>query len=370
MTMIETRPSGAAALCYVDRPRPESWRRNPWGFAPGGSTPGKGQAATVAEGSTASWADFARLAGADWTVSARDVFTVREAPDANGKRAIPCPDWRMLTRDDTQTPLKAVTSSYGVVQTSEVLALLSAVPGFSPDSLAVLDGGRSFYAQSLLGDDQVRAGDTGIVRRFRTATWSHGDGAVRSGETSVGIVCANTLAKARRDLDLMIRHTSGAARRVAQAARRLEAEESERREWLDHARRLAEVKARDVLGPLVPSDTSGAARLLAAAVSGTDVTPTSYSDLHARSQGVVTDVLALMRRADPRTGVAGDGSLYDLFQAVTFYASHERTVRGLDGAAAEVARYVDEQPAWVSSAWDAMVGVAADAAPVSVMVRS
>lgn len=382
MHAIEILPEGRPALFYVNRPRPESWRPNPWGFAAGGPAPLSGQAATVDESAASSmtWSRAAELAGATWRVEARETFTTRSRPDANGKRALRVADERTLVRlprpgfeaTDPEYALKTVSDSYGVVQNEEPLALLSQV-GVTPDSMAVLDDGRSLYAQAVVTDLQVRAGDTGRVREFLTAMWSHGLGAVKFGRTRVGIVCTNTYGHARGELQVSIRHSKGASAAVARLARSLETSASEAREWAETAKRLAETDARKVLGTMAVRESRSSAvstpvaDLLATALQGE---PAKATDLHTRSLNVIGDVLQLMRDPKRGSGVVGDGSLWDLFQAASFYASHERTVRGQAGPSAEVARRVDSTPAWLGATWDALAALATDAAPVSVLVRS
>lgn len=334
--------NGRPSLWYVDRARPESWRRNPWGFAPG-------VAATSPEGSRVTWDEAAKAARADFTVEKRPTFTVASQANANGKRALRVPGSETVVRTSEngheETPLAVVTESYGLVQNREVLTLLEAV-GFVPDSLAVLEGGSRLYAQSVLCDDQVRDGDTGKVRTFRTAMWSQGVGAILTGETMTGIVCINTYAKAKRDLDIKIVHRKNASARVEEAAEKIAREVAERSVWLDTARRMAETKI----------DRAATSVALARSL---DTEAKHVGDLSGVARGIVTDISAILRRADASTGVIGDGSLWDVFQAITFYASHERTVRGLDGAAAEIARQVSPLPAFVTNAWDVLGEVVA-----------
>lgn len=357
---VETR-GNRPSLFYVDRPRPESWRNNPWGYPAGGLTPSHGQAATVREGEPVTWDAAFRLGRLDFTVEARPLFTTRLAPDANGKRAIPVPMARALVRAEDEAVIGYQSDTRALIQNAEVRACFEA-SGLTPDSAAVLDGGARLYAQALERTDEVRAGDTGRVATFLTFFWGHGaeTGAVIPGRTKVGIVCTNTYGHALASVAGFerIAHRGNGSSKVAALARRLEREAEEQKAWLDTARRLAETP-RAALGSVTVAD------LLTTAMVGEAAT---YEAAHARTTNVVDEVARIMRRADPRTGVVGDGSLWDLFQAATYYTSHERTVRGVQNGAAEVARRLNDTPAWVGATWDALAAVAADAAPVSVLV--
>lgn len=357
---VEVGPDNRASLWYVDRPRPESWRRNPWGFGPS-------QAGTTPERDAASvtWADAAKAARADFTVEARDTFTLRSTPDADGKRALRVPGARTLVRVSPETALANVSDSYGVVQNAEVLAMLD-TSALRPDSLAVLDGGRRLYAQAVDRDDEVRADATGKVRTFRTIFWGHdGLSAILGGRTRVGIVCTNTYGHAKASLADVVRivHRSGASRAVANAVNAAEREAEDHAAWLTAARRMAETKRHG-------QDTRSAPR----AETATDILTRAFqgesTDLSGRARNAVTDILGVLRRANPSTGVVGDGSLWDVFQAASFYASHERSVRGAEGGAAEVARRLSDTPEWLDRTWTLLAETAEAARPTVALVRS
>ena len=355
MHHVETRPNGTPRLFYVDRPRPESWRRNPWGFAPGGMTPRAGQAATVTDRDTVTWAEAFAAGGLDWTVSARPLYTTRTHPDANGKRAIPVPMAQALVRDTDEAVVGYQSDTRALVQNGQVRACLDA-SRLAPDSCAVLDGGSRLYAQALENVDEVRAGDTGKVATFLTFFWGHGaeTGAVVPGRTKVGIVCTNTYGHARASVEGFerIAHRASAKGKLAALARQLEQEAAEQADWLATARRLAETKH------AVGKGRTEAVALLTEAM-GSDTT---------RAVNVAREVAQVLRQADPRTGVVGDGSLWDLFQAASYYTSHERTVRNAEGAGADFSRRLTGTPDWLNATWDALATIASDAAPVTVTV--
>lgn len=343
---IETR-DGKASLFYVNRKRPESWRSNPWGFSPE-------QAETTTEDKPLTWEDAFAKARADFEVEERLALM----PSQTGGKTVEMPGFKSLARKGDHvhpdSPLSIVTDTYGTVQNLRMIALMKAT-GLTPDSVAVLDDGRRLYAQALAGDDeQVRAGPTGVVRTFHTLMWGFTTGvAIRWGKTRWGIVCANTYAKAGRDLDSRIVHSKNADARVVAEIARTEAEVKADQAWLDTARRMAEI-------------TTGRADATMIVASSVDSEAKSYADLSGPARRTVESVMAILDRADEATGVVGDGSLWDVFQAVTFYTSHQRTVRGLDGAAAEVARMVAPLPDLVPSAWDALAGVVADHQSLSI----
>lgn len=352
---VEKRADGTPRLFYCDRPRPESWRRHPWGYAPGGMTPRAGQAATTREGDPITWAQAFAAGGLDFTVEARDLFTVRAMADANGKRALKVPMAVGLVRKEDEVVVGYQSDTRALIQPAEIRACFEA-SGLSPDSCAVLDGGSRCYAQALDTVDQVRADDTGKVATFLTFFWGFGSetGAVIPGKTREGIVCTNTYDKARASVSGFdrIAHRGDASRKVAALAKRLETEAAEQRAWLDTARRLAETKHG------VGQGRSQTVEFLTTAM-GSDT---------SRAVNVAREVAGILRTADKRTGVIGDGSLWDLFQAASYYTSHERTVRNADGASAEVARRLSDTPDWLGATFEALATIASDAAPVTVTV--
>ena len=326
-------------LWYVDRPRPESWRSHPWGLVPPAC-----QTSTVSESETMTAGDAFRAAGGNFSLSLRPLFC-----PSNVDGEMTGLDYnRAVVRDDTGAVLGVVGDRYSLIGNDRIATLLDS-SGFRPDSLAIMAGGAKGYAQMLVSSDAVRAGDTGLVASFLTAMWAHdGSGKLRLGRNRTGIVCINTYGHASTELDATgtaFRHSSGAHGKLSEAEKVMEAERAERSSWLDRARKMAEAKM---------------SKLVAAEMLGK-----LYGE-SGQGRNAVADILDILDKADERTGVVGDGSAWDVFQALTFRDSHARTVKGATDNAgmADAVRRVKGSTDKVAEMWGMLDTFAQDSAPI------
>lgn len=304
---IEER-DGRYSLAYVDRDRPDAWQRNPWGL----KSP---EAMTFRE--PTSTPDMLKAARADFSVEVRDVFTLRATPTANGKVALPVPFGQAVVRTDLDIPVGLVGNRFTPVDYATVAKTVADSVNTGWDSMAVLDGGSQWYGQIRLTSAPIRPNDKAGVERYLTATAGH-DGAtpIVIGITDVNIVCANTLRKAILAISKdgkRIKHTRGAHDRLIDVAAALEEEHNRREADLETYRamatdRLNRARVADVLKATVPGE-------------------------HTRAENVRKSILAIFEAPAANTGVE-DTTAWDLFQAVTFYTSHEATLRGMSDATA------------------------------------
>jgi len=144
----------------------------------------------MAEG--ASLEEWQRAAGMDWTVQRSKV---RFAPAA-GATPVEWPDYHVLLRSDTKSPLAVVSDTFKVVQPREVIAFFADLireAGFRMTTAGVLHGGKKFWAQADVGtgDDVVRGDFVGARLLLATAC----DGSMNTVAKGVSerVVCANTL---------------------------------------------------------------------------------------------------------------------------------------------------------------------------------
>ena len=336
---IESDDQGVYSLWYNARPRPESWRPHPWGLvSPQCAT------STPEETETMTAVDAFRLARANFSLSLRPLYT----PSNLDGEMTGLDYHKAIVRDDTGAPLSVVGDRYSIISNEAIANLLDS-SGFRPDSVCVQANGAKGYAQMLVSTDSVRAGDTGLVASSLTAMWAHdGSAKLRMGKAKTFIVCSNTEAKAMAELDATgdaVRHDSGAERKLSGLAKTFETERATRTDWLDRARRMGEAK----MTKLVTAEMLGKV----------------YGET-PQARNAIADILAILTAADIRTGVIGDGSSLDVYQAVTFRDSHGRTVKGATDNAglADAVRRVKGSSDKVSEMWGMLDAYAQDSAPI------
>lgn len=108
-------------------------------------------------------------------------------------------DKHVLFRSDTKTPLGMVSDGYKVVQPREVLEFFRSLvqnAGFRLSTAGCLFGGQRFWALARL-DEAVISGWDKIGGYLLLSTSCDGSMATEARETSVRVVCNNTLSLAR-----------------------------------------------------------------------------------------------------------------------------------------------------------------------------
>ena len=134
-------------------------------------------------------ADALRLAGLDWEVEGKPVFT---------EAGVLIPDYKATTRSSDGSVLGIVGDHYTVVQNREAFAFTDALigEGVTYETAGSLKGGRQIWllarmpARKILGD---------AFQPYLCFTNSHdGSGAVRACMTPIRVVCSNTLNMALR----------------------------------------------------------------------------------------------------------------------------------------------------------------------------
>ena len=129
-------------------------------------------------------ADALKVAGLDWKVDARPVFT------DNG---IKIPGYVANTRDSDNSVLGIVSDKYKIVQNVDAFAFTDELigPGCRYETAGSLRNGKSTFMLAKLPDKKILGDDFGNYICF---TNTHdGTGAVKVAMTPVRVVCANTL---------------------------------------------------------------------------------------------------------------------------------------------------------------------------------
>lgn len=180
-------------------------------FADYSGTPWHGMGQSVTKG--ASIGVWLKEAGMDW-----EAKEGTPAVATIGGEFLPFDDYKGLYRSDTEAPLAIVGEGYNVVQPREVMEFfrdMTESGGWHIHTAGVLRGGRKLWAMASRGEWGAVKGTVKQRRKSRrtegTADEVHNnlllatslDGSMKTSvvDTTVSVVCANTLAAAMRDGD-------------------------------------------------------------------------------------------------------------------------------------------------------------------------
>lgn len=188
---LTTRANGLTEMAYV------------------GETPWHGLGQELTAG--ASIDDWKIAAGMDWKVQRSKV---RYFADAAGEQQFEMEDRHVLLRSDDKKALGIVSPDFQIVQPGAVLEFfrdLTEDAGMRLHTAGTLFGGRKFWALAKVGEATIQGADK-VGGYLLLATACDGSMATEIRETSIRVVCNNTLSMARavgakRDL-IRITHRS------------------------------------------------------------------------------------------------------------------------------------------------------------------
>lgn len=169
---LARRADGRAAIAFV------------------GETPWHGLGQELTKG--ASIGVWKKEAGLDWEA-------LEGTPAVTYPNQISFPDYKGLYRSDTQEPLAIVGAGYQVVQPGEVLEFfreMVEVQGWYIHTAGALRGGRKVWALATNETSALVGKGDRINHNILLATSLDGSMRTTAIETSVRVVCANTLAMA------------------------------------------------------------------------------------------------------------------------------------------------------------------------------
>lgn len=141
--------------------------------------------------------DWVRGAGMDWRIQRSRVRYSASGDDSSGGHL--WEDKHVLFRSDTKKPLGLVSAEYKVVQPREVLEFFRDLvegAGFKLATAGCLFGGQRFWALAKL-DEVTIAGWDKLGGYLLLSTSCDGSMATEARETTVRVVCNNTLSMAR-----------------------------------------------------------------------------------------------------------------------------------------------------------------------------
>lgn len=152
-----------------------------------------------------------RLAGLDWLVSQKEVFT---------DSGIPIPGYRANIRSTDQSVPGVVSSRYQIVQNEEAFAFTDGLlgEGVAYETAGSLQEGRRTFILARLPERFIIAGDE-IMPYFVIMNSHDGSCSIKAAMTPVRVVCQNTLNLALRTArrTWTARHTSSIMDRIDDA---------------------------------------------------------------------------------------------------------------------------------------------------------
>jgi len=171
-------------------------------------------------------AEALKMAGLDFTVEKRKLFTTPNTPSFGrvsvSRAAIEIPNYFATIRTDTEQVLGVVGKDYQIVQNVDAFSFFDSIVGgdgiYYETAGALGKGERIFITAKLPG--YIRVGKDDLIDQYLFLTTSHdGLGSITAAFTPVRIVCNNTLNAALKTCSncIKIRHTMGAKERLEQA---------------------------------------------------------------------------------------------------------------------------------------------------------
>jgi phage/plasmid-like protein (TIGR03299 family) len=275
-------------------------------------------------------------------------------------------DESVLFRSDSRAKLGIVSPDYEIVQPGQVLEFfrdLVSDHGMALESAGTLFGGRRFWALAKMGAADVAPGDT-VGGYLLLSTSADGTMATEARQTTVRVVCNNTLRLARSEdgaapvppvklshrtafCDKRVKAQLGLARdnfaRGIEDARILAERQVTSGEAAEFVRRLLRPeefaqKARAAEMATVAAQAAAAvgtapggefAALMARAMVPVDVEPDKRAP---RGEGAILDLFGRTMVGGHLPGAAG--TAWGLVNAVTEYVDHHATARSTDHRAA------------------------------------
>jgi len=283
-------------------------------------------------------------AGMAWRVQRSKV---RFFADAAGSEQHEWADNHVLFRSDNKAPLGLVSPSYKIVQPKQVIEFfrdLVAGSGYKLNTAGTLYGGKKFWALAEVASACVQGSDR-VNGYLLLSTSADGSSATEARETTVRVVCKNTLAMAQ---SAGAKNTVKISHRTRFNDATLKAKMNDSLEhfhaFMDSARDLsakqitnatAEHFVRELLRPA--KEVAAAATAIVnmgggdfASLLNKSFVPANLSLIEdeKRAPRGEAEILSLFRGAAIGSGMAGtNGTAWQLVNAVTEFVDHKKTAK-------------------------------------------
>lgn len=269
--------------------------------------------------------EWARAAGMDWHI--RRAMT-RYFADPEGSRDMSMmmefADRDVLFRSDTLAGLGSVSPKYEIVQPRDVLAFFEDIAesaGMTLETAGTLFGGRRFFATAKIGEGIVRGQDR-VAGYIVLCTSADGTLATEARQTTIRVVCNNTLTAARNERGehvkpIKVGHRSKFNADAVRAQLGLASDNFER--GMQAIRQLADIRMSDAAGeefvrrllrPEEFTDKALAAKAAAQVIAQASAGQTSDFQ---RLIGAAAPLVNI--RPDDKRAPKGEGKILELFRS-------------------------------------------------------
>lgn len=302
-----------------------------------GETPWHGLGQQLTEG--ASIEDWTFAAGMDWRVKRSKV---RYFTNAEGTDQREWDDNHVLLRSDTGAPLGLVSDSYKVVQPKTVLEFfrdLTENAGYHLHTAGTLFGGRKFWALAKVAESVVTGNDR-VGGYLLLSTSCDGSMATECRETTIRVVCNNTLSMARaKDHRAVIKVGHRSVFNADSVKAKMQDSAQHFAGFIQSARELSAKRVTNAMAEqfvrqlLRPSDAPAAApaddfaTMLAKPATIAQYTTTIVDDSKRAPKGEA-EILNLFRSSAIGGTLLGTaGTAWGLVNAVTEYVDHRQSAK-------------------------------------------
>jgi phage/plasmid-like protein (TIGR03299 family) len=285
--------------------------------------------------------EWRAAAGMDWNIR-RSVarFFADEDQRADCFELCEVPGETVLFRSDTRAPLGIVSPDYEIVQPAQVLEFfrdLVAQHGMTLESAGTLFGGRRFFALAKLGEQTIVGADR-VGGYLLLCTSADGTMATEARQTTVRVVCNNTLRLARSEAGgavapVKLNHRQAFCDKRIKDQLGLSRDNFAR--GIAHAQELARIKVSNLAAAdfvrrlLRPTEAArDAASVAAAAIAQAAASAPAKPQRAPRGEAAILELFASSAMGGTLAGA--QGTAWGLVNAVTEYVDHHATARSAD----------------------------------------
>lgn len=260
--------------------------------------------------------DAIREAGLTWTV---EKYPIQAIDPTTGTVYDVAENYATMriNQDGLRIPLGVVGERYTVLQNSESFDFFDAIVGEGQaiyESAGSLFSGRKVWLLAKL-PETIDVGGVDRVEQFLLLSNTHdGSKSVEAMFTPVRVVCNNTLTGALTGgKSIKIRHTQSVHDKVKEAHRLLGIVAKQTAATTELYNAMAQVQVQE--GEI--------AEILKALV------PDSKGEHNTRTENIRADIVNLINNGTGSGLITAQGTLWGVYNGITEYISHVRTVKGL-----------------------------------------